>query len=83
MLFWYFITLPALLTQGNYRPAQATGRATPISKDIGLPTHPLTAIPAAVTPQRLFYSGLPLNAALLPQVGNLAFILLPLIWEKI
>lgn len=29
--------------------------------DTGLPTHPLTAIPAAATPQRLYYSDCPLN----------------------
>ena len=47
---------------------------TPISKNNGLPTHPLTAIAAAATPQRLFYSGCPLSAAILPQVGSLVYI---------
>lgn len=38
----------------TFNPDRTTGRATPISKDSGLPTHPLTAIPADATPQRFY-----------------------------
>lgn len=50
-----------LLIHTSKRTRRQDGQS-PISKDNGLPTHPLTAIPAAATPQRLFLSGFPLNA---------------------
>lgn len=50
----------------------------PLFKDNGLPTHPLTAIPATATSQRLFYRGCPLFT---PASSSLVLALPIVFWQ--